>query len=160
MRAVIKRLGAWKGSTSGVERLFSKMKRVGAHRTELCSETLQEDATLCCLSDFTTGSRFSLEQARKVWALSGSYRGQYETRRDKGIKRKPELTAEMLSETQWRKRRHLEVAERHEKTSLIPGCLEIEISKSTVLENIQVYLQQTCSRANSSALRSTQQKRF
>ena len=45
LRALVKRLGAWCGSTCGVERLFSKLVRVeGSQQADISPKTLLQDA--------------------------------------------------------------------------------------------------------------------
>ena len=108
---IIKRLGAWMGSTSGVERLFSKLSR--RQPFDVSETVLREDAVLCCMPDFHTRNRSCetdaklLHNARQAWASIGEDRGTYAMRRDKGTKRK--ATDELPCEAEWRKRRAAEV---------------------------------------------------
>ena len=114
----MKRLGAWCGSTCGVERLFSKLVRVeGSQRADISPKTLLQDAVVTCWHDFLvdTGPSITddiISQARDLWAGKHQHysrRPNAHTRLDKGRKRQDKSSDALPSEAAWRRRRKVAV---------------------------------------------------
>ncbi len=113
VRQIVKRLGAWGVSTTGCERTFSKHVRTcDPQRGDMGEDTVDNDAVLLCMLPEDVSAM--IQDARKVWAAAfNDIRAREMPRRDKGVKRGPNLNR--TSEAQFVKRRRLDLTQRTQR---------------------------------------------
>lgn len=116
LQQLVKRIGAWGGSTSGVEQSFAKQRTSqGLHRSEMSGEHVNIDA---CIMSMCSGCPFKsdgeralfMQSARAAWSrMFGHARATSRLRRrDKG--RPSNRKGAQNSEKEWLRKRTLEVA--------------------------------------------------
>lgn len=109
LRELVKRLGAWCGSTSGVERVFSAQERLcDPQRTDVNRDLVEDEAHLLELNKITHADvEDVVKRARKHWGIVyGDQRRSARQRTDVGATR---TGTDSKAEQQWIKRRRLAV---------------------------------------------------